>query len=128
MFNTPRLQALEPKTEAVALPVEDFHPVAVVTQENKKHRVEHCDFDIQLNQSSQAVDGLSKAHGPRIEIHFRGVDQEHCADCNAVRPVDPVDGVSTFAVEHRRGAPVIREMATTEHLDATKNRENEGDR
>ena len=40
-FETFRLQALEPKTKAVALPIEDFRSIAVAIQENKKHGVKH---------------------------------------------------------------------------------------
>ena len=45
-FKTLGFQPLEPKAEAVALPVEDFHSVAVAIQKDEKHRVEHSDFDI----------------------------------------------------------------------------------
>src|SRR5690606_10341634 len=42
------LQTLEPQTEAVAFPVEDFHPVAGFVEEDEQHRVEHGHLDIQL--------------------------------------------------------------------------------
>ena len=43
------LQVLEPKTEAVELPIQDFDPVAMVIQKDEKYRVEHGNFDIQLD-------------------------------------------------------------------------------
>ncbi|RMQ60540.1 hypothetical protein ALQ02_101253 [Pseudomonas savastanoi pv. phaseolicola] len=73
------LQTLEPKAEAVALPIKDFHPVTVAIQKNRKHGVEHGDFDIQLNQCGKAVDGLSKVHRRGVEVHFFdfGVGSHH---------------------------------------------------
>ncbi|RMW07405.1 hypothetical protein ALO99_200139 [Pseudomonas coronafaciens pv. porri] len=70
---------LEPKAEAVALPIKYFHPVTVAIQKNKKHGVEHGDFDIQLDQRSKAVDGLSEIHRLGVEIHFFdfGVGSHH---------------------------------------------------
>ncbi len=67
-FETLGLQTLELKAEAIALPVKDFHPVTVAIQKNKKHGVEHGDFDVQLNQRSKAVDGLSEAHRLGVEV------------------------------------------------------------
>ena len=45
-FKTLGFQAPEPKAEAAALPVEDFHSITVAIQKDEKHRVEHSDFDI----------------------------------------------------------------------------------
>ncbi len=68
-FETLGLQALEPKAEAVALPVEYFHPVTGAIQKNKKYRVEYRHLDIQLDQSGKTVDGFSKIHGLGVEVH-----------------------------------------------------------
>jgi len=62
-FETLELQALEPKAEAVALPIEDFHPITGAIQKNKKHRIEYRYLDIQLDQGRETVDGFSKIHG-----------------------------------------------------------------
>ena len=67
-FETLGLQALEPKAEAVALPVEYFHSVTVAIQKYEKHRVKHGNFDIQFDQGSEAVDGFSKVYGLRVEV------------------------------------------------------------
>ncbi|RMN52636.1 hypothetical protein ALQ58_101214 [Pseudomonas syringae pv. apii] len=64
------LQAIEPKAEAVALSVNDVHPFTVAIQKNKKHEVEHGDVDIQLDQRSKAVDGLSEIYRLGVEVHF----------------------------------------------------------
>ena len=69
-FETFGLQALEPKAEAVALPVQNLHPVAWLVEEDEKHRVEHRDFDVQLDQGRQTVNGLSEVDGLGVEIHF----------------------------------------------------------
>lgn len=61
---------LEPKAEAVALPAQHLDPIAVSIQENKEHGVKHRDFDIQFDQRSQAIDGLSKVHRFWVEVHF----------------------------------------------------------
>ncbi|SOQ14685.1 hypothetical protein NCPPB2254_05129 [Pseudomonas syringae pv. persicae] len=39
-------------------------------QKNKKHGVEHGDFDIQLDQRSKAIDGFSEIHRLGVEVHF----------------------------------------------------------
>ncbi len=69
-FETLGFQALEPKTEAVALPIEDFHSVTGAIQKNEKYRVEDRHLDIQLDQGGQAVDGLSEVHGFGVEVDF----------------------------------------------------------
>ena len=70
MFNTPRLQALEPKTEAVALPIQHLDAIASFIEENEQYGVEHGDLDIQLDQRGEAVDGLSEVYGLGIEVHL----------------------------------------------------------
>jgi hypothetical protein len=72
-------EAFEPKAKAVALPVEDFHAITWAIQENEKHGIEHRDFNIQLNQSGQAINGFSKVHGLGVEIDFFdfGVGSHH---------------------------------------------------
>jgi len=55
-FETFGLQALKPEAKTVALPVEYFHSITGAIQEDEEYRVEHCDFDIQFDQSGQAVD------------------------------------------------------------------------
>jgi len=65
-----RLQALEPKTEAVALPIQNLDPVAGLVEEHEEHGVEHGDLDVQLDQRSQAINGFSKVDGFWIEIDF----------------------------------------------------------
>ncbi|AHG43532.1 hypothetical protein N018_08990 [Pseudomonas syringae CC1557] len=34
----------------------DFHAVAGFIEEDEKHRIEYCNFDIQLDQRGQAID------------------------------------------------------------------------
>ena len=48
----------------------DRLPITWAIQENEKHGIEHRDFNIQLNQSGQAVNGFSKVHGFGVEIDF----------------------------------------------------------
>ncbi|MNL52847.1 hypothetical protein D3C87_1760520 [compost metagenome] len=69
-FESLGLEALEPKAEAVALPIQYLYSVAGLVEENEKHRVEYCDFNIQLDQRSQAVDGFSEVHRLGVQIHF----------------------------------------------------------
>ena len=78
-FKTLGLQALEPKAEAVAFPIEDFHPVTVAIQKNKKHGIEHGHFDIQLDQGGQTVDGFSEIHRLGVELYLFdfGVGSHH---------------------------------------------------
>jgi hypothetical protein len=78
-FKSLGFQALEPKAEAVALPIKYFHSVTVAIQKDEKHRVEHGDFDIQLDQSGQPVDGFSEVHGLGVEVQFFdfGVGSHH---------------------------------------------------
>ncbi|WP_422124863.1 hypothetical protein, partial [Pseudomonas viridiflava] len=80
-FESLRFQAFEPKAEAVALPVHDFHSVARLVEENEKYRVEHGNLDIQFDQRSQAVDGFSKVHRFGVEVNFFdfGVGSHHGA-------------------------------------------------
>jgi hypothetical protein len=79
MFESLRFQALEPKAEAVAFPVQNLHPVARLVEENEKYGVEHGDLDIQLDQRSQAINGFSEVDRFGIEIHFFdfGVGSHH---------------------------------------------------
>jgi len=63
-------KALEPKTEAVALLVQDLRAVARLFEENKKHWIKDRDLDIQLDQRSQAVNGFSEVDGLGIEKKF----------------------------------------------------------
>ena len=58
------------RLQTVALPVEYFHPMTVAIQEDEEYRVEHCDFDIQLELRRQAVDGLSKVQRFGVEVNF----------------------------------------------------------
>lgn len=48
-------------------------------EKNEKLRVEHGDFDIQLNQSGQAINGFSEVRGFGIKVHFFnfGVGSHH---------------------------------------------------
>lgn len=69
-FETLRLQALEPKAEAVALPVQDLHAVAWLVEEDEKHGVEHRDLNVQLDQGCQTVDGFSEIDGLGVQIRF----------------------------------------------------------
>src|SRR5690606_37075413 len=59
-FESFGFEALEPKAKAVALPIQNFHPITRAIQKNKKHGDEHRHFDIQLDQGGEAVDGLSE--------------------------------------------------------------------
>jgi predicted DNA-binding transcriptional regulator len=64
------LQALESKTEAVALPIKDLHTVAWFVEKHKKYRVEHGDLDIQLDQRCQTVNRFSEIDGVGIEVNL----------------------------------------------------------
>ncbi len=57
------MKALEPKTEAVAFPIQNLHAVTWLVEEDEKHRVEYRDVDIQFEQCNQAINGFSKVHG-----------------------------------------------------------------
>ena len=69
-FEALGFQALEPKAEAIALPIQHLDPITGLVEKNEKHRVEHRDFDIQLNQSGQAIDGFSEVHGLGVQVDF----------------------------------------------------------
>lgn len=69
-FEALRLQPLEPKAEAVALPVQDLHAVARLIEEDEKHWIKDGDLDVQFDQGRQTVDGLSEVDGLGVEIHF----------------------------------------------------------
>ncbi|WP_445261137.1 hypothetical protein, partial [Pseudomonas sp. RA_15y_Pfl1_P12] len=69
-FESFGFEALEPKAEAVALPIKYFHPITGAIQKNKKHGIEHCHFDIQFNQGGEAVDGFSEVDRPGVEVDF----------------------------------------------------------
>lgn len=64
------IQALEPQAKAVALPIQNLHPIAGAVEEDEQHWVEHGDLDIQFDQSGQTVDGFSKVHGLGVEVDF----------------------------------------------------------
>ena len=58
-------EALEPETKAVALPVQDLHPVARLVEENKKkHRVEHRHFGVGTHR-----EGLALERNPGAQLH-----------------------------------------------------------
>lgn len=69
-FEALGFQALEPETEAVALPIQHFDPITRLVEEDEEYGVEHCDLDVQLDKGSKAVDGLSKVHGLGVEVDF----------------------------------------------------------
>jgi hypothetical protein len=69
-FEALELQAFEPEAEAVAFPVQDLHAITWFVEEDKKHWVEDCDLDVQLDQGSQAVNGLPEVNGFGVEIDF----------------------------------------------------------
>lgn len=48
-FKTLGLQALEPKAEAVALPIKYLHSITRAIQKDEQHRVKYGNLDIQLN-------------------------------------------------------------------------------
>ena len=52
-----------------------------LVEKDEKHRVEHSDFDIQLDQGGQAADGISEVDGLGIEVNFFdfGVGTHHVA-------------------------------------------------
>ena len=56
-------EALEPKAETVVFPIQHFEPVTRLVEKDEQHRIERGDFDIQLDQGSQAIDGFSEDHG-----------------------------------------------------------------
>lgn len=64
------LQALEPKTEAVAFPVQNLHAVAGFVEEDEQHGVEHCHPDIQLDHRSQPSMDFRKSTGLGYREHF----------------------------------------------------------
>jgi hypothetical protein len=43
-------------------------------EEDEKHGVEHRHFDVQLDQSREAIDGFSKIHGLGVEVDFFDFD------------------------------------------------------
>jgi hypothetical protein len=63
-------KAFEPKAEAVALPIKDFHSGAMAIQKNKKDGVEYRHFNIQFDESGEAVDGFSEVYGLGVEVDF----------------------------------------------------------
>ena len=72
-------EALEPETEAVALPIKYFYPITRAIEKDEKHWIEHGYLDIQLDQGGQAVDGFSEVDGLGVEIDFFdfGVGSHH---------------------------------------------------
>ena len=54
------LQALEPETKSVALPVEDFDPVTIAVGENEERAGEGIERELGLDQGDQSIDALSK--------------------------------------------------------------------
>ncbi|MNG12586.1 hypothetical protein D3C84_962080 [compost metagenome] len=69
-FESLCIKALEPQTEAIALPVQDLHPVTRLVEEDEQHRIEHLHLNIQLDQGGQAIDGFSEIHRLGVEIDF----------------------------------------------------------
>jgi len=66
------LQTLEPQTEAVAMPVQNFHLAARAVEEDEQHRVEHRHLDIQLDQGGQAIDRFTEVD--RLGVEVNGFD------------------------------------------------------
>ena len=69
-FEALRLQPLEPKAKAVALPIQNLHSVSRFVEEHEKHRIEHRDLDVQFDQRSEAINGFSEVGGLGVEIDF----------------------------------------------------------
>ena len=69
-FETLGFQALEPKTEAVAFPIQYLDPVAGFVEKDEKHRIEDRHFYIQFDQCRETVDGFSEVDWLGVEIHF----------------------------------------------------------
>jgi hypothetical protein len=63
-FETLGIQVLEPKSEAVVLPIQNLHPVAGLVKKNKKHRIQYRHLYVKLDQRGEAVDGFSEV--PRV--------------------------------------------------------------
>ena len=82
-FEPFRLQALESKAKAVALPIKYFRSITVAIQKNKKDGVKHCDLDldIQFDKSGQAVNGFSEAHRFGVQIYFFNFSVGPHPDC-----------------------------------------------
>jgi len=59
--------------------MEDLHSVTVAIQKYEKHRVECGDFNIQLDQGGETVDGFSEVDRLGVEVHFFdfGVGSHH---------------------------------------------------
>lgn len=51
---------------------------------------------------------------------FPRFGEKHCSDGEAVRPVEPLDGASIFALQRRRGASVVREIAAARSVQRKK--------
>src|SRR5690606_18364725 len=62
------LQTLEPQAKAIALPVEDLHPIAGLVEEDEQHRIEHGHLDIQLHQGRQTINGFPEVDRLWIEV------------------------------------------------------------
>ena len=58
-----RRDSLSVLENVVVHPILYFHSVMGFVEENKKHRIEQRDFDIQLDHGDQAVEGLSEDYG-----------------------------------------------------------------
>ncbi len=80
-FEPFRLQALESKAKAVALPIKYFRSITVAIQKNKKDGVKHRDLDIQFDQSGQAVNGFSEVHRFGVQIYFFNFSVGPHPDC-----------------------------------------------
>ena len=80
-FESLGLQALEPKAEAVAFPIQNLHAVSGLVEENEKHRVEHGDLDIQFDQRGQTINGFSEVHGLAVEIDFSTLASGRIMSC-----------------------------------------------
>ncbi len=51
-FETLGLETLEPKAEAVTLPIQNLHSIPGFVEKDKEHRIKDRHFNIQLDQSS----------------------------------------------------------------------------
>lgn len=69
-FESLGLEALEPKAEAVALPVQNFQTVARFVEKDEEHGVEHGDLNVQFNQRGEPINGLSEVDRLGVEIDF----------------------------------------------------------
>lgn len=69
-FESFGLEALEPKADAGALPVQDLHPVAGLVEENEKHWIKDGDLYVQFDLGRQTIDRFSEVDRLGVQIHF----------------------------------------------------------